>query len=689
MKNLDLSGYNPKFNIDSMVNFRTTIGGLISIFYLVFFLILFYLFGRDSLEKKFPTGYSQIIPYNISDLDFFTDLKDNKFIAGFGLLDRTGASYDNITDYLFPIFKYKLYKWDNESGTIKRSIQVLPTIKCNYSNSDLHENNKIQNLENYFCPNLKQVENDTIGGDFTFPYYSVINFEFSLCNSDRSKCNNITKTVDFINNNLIYMSVLYPTVQYSMNNYKKPFSSRIGNKYTFLQSLVSLKDYMYLRKNELENDTGNFYSSKNTITGLGKDRIESITLTKFPPNQEEVEKNGYFFYYCNIHYDIKKKFYSRWYQKIPDVLAQVLGVMKITQEIIKFFYFYYNKFVYDKFLFNRLIIVDEDESNDKSIKNIKSNSIPNMSFKRSSIKNEQINDDSINRKDELSSLSLIKRNSNNRKDQSSDNNVANSRDQNMINSSCDVMKINFSNLNMSESNQNERSKFNLNNSYLNNEIQTVRIRRNNDEKINKINNSSLNKIEEKNESNQINNNQRSKIESYEENNNDYLERERDDHSKNEDLNNSNLDKKSEKQDIETTDIIKNISKKFSEKSNKLQIPFFLYAMNNRRKNRYIDIFNYFKKKFDEIMDIFNFFKIEKNIEIFRKLLLNDYQNDLFGLLSEKYYYLNKENKEFLNKRSQQIIQRDQKIHDYLIESNSREKCEIENRLIDLFYKKNC
>ena len=141
---------------------------------------------------------------------------------------------------------------------------------------------------------MDKLKNAKIGGDFTFPYYSVLNFELSLCNSQKKKCHDIKKTVKFLDDNLIYMVAIYPTVQYNMNNYFNPFSSRLGSKYTFLQSLVSLKDYIYLRENELENDNGYFYTSKNTFKPLGMDRIESIPLTKFPPSQEHVEKKGFF-----------------------------------------------------------------------------------------------------------------------------------------------------------------------------------------------------------------------------------------------------------------------------------------------------------------------------------------------------------------------------------------------------------
>ena len=135
MKNLDLNGHTIKFNIDSNLSFKTKLGGYITIFYIIIFFVFFYLFGRDSLEKKFPTGYSQIIPYALSDKNFNKNLEDNNFMSGFGTLDRSAKPID-ITGYLYPIFKYKSYKWDKE-GRIDRKTKVLPTIKCNNTNTNM------------------------------------------------------------------------------------------------------------------------------------------------------------------------------------------------------------------------------------------------------------------------------------------------------------------------------------------------------------------------------------------------------------------------------------------------------------------------------------------------------------------------------------------------------------------------
>ena len=82
---------------------------------------------------------------------------------------------------------------------------------------------------------------------------------------------------------------------------------------------------------------------------------------KNPPSQEQIEKNNFPFYYCNIHYDIYRYKFARFYDKIADVLSKAFGVIVILRGVSTLLYSFYSKYSFEKYLFNRLIIVDEDD----------------------------------------------------------------------------------------------------------------------------------------------------------------------------------------------------------------------------------------------------------------------------------------------------------------------------------------
>ena len=103
MKNLDINGFKVEFNIDSKNCFKTNIGGFFTISYFFFFFVLFYLLGRDSIQKNIPNGYSQIIPYEKDDKNFDKVIEKDMFLVGFGATNTNAIPF-NLTGYLYPIF---------------------------------------------------------------------------------------------------------------------------------------------------------------------------------------------------------------------------------------------------------------------------------------------------------------------------------------------------------------------------------------------------------------------------------------------------------------------------------------------------------------------------------------------------------------------------------------------------------
>ena len=273
MKVLDLYGFEAKFTIDSDNTFKTRVGGIIFIFLTFSYIALIILFGKEAIDKNSPNGYSEIIPHSYNSSDFFLSLQDNKFLAGFQVIDVNARPLD-ISNFLFPVFRLKTYEWKN--GVINQTQNVIPTMKCNNTNIFGLEIEKTVHLDNYFCPNFTGLDNPTIGGDYSFPVSHVMNFELSMCNENMSKCHDIKETSKFLDDNMVLINVIYPQIIYSKSNFEKPFISRIDNQYTFMNTMASLRQYLYITQNELEDDSGFLLNDIKTIKRYGKGKFYSI-----------------------------------------------------------------------------------------------------------------------------------------------------------------------------------------------------------------------------------------------------------------------------------------------------------------------------------------------------------------------------------------------------------------------------
>jgi len=220
------------------------------------------------------------------------------------------------------------------------------------------------------------------------------------------------------------------------------------------------------------------------------------------------------------------------------------------------------------------------------------------------------------------------------------------------NSSMDFMKINIDKSNNIDSSKN-KSKFQENIDNENDSLGKNKFLKNNDDK----------KIEVENENENINDN-----ESLDKNDENKIE--------NEDLDRiENMEEK--------LSIIEKITSKFTKIYNYFNFGFFKFILNKRkRENIKINNFEFFANKFNEKLDIFHYFKIDRKCEILQELQLNSNQSYLFSILLEK----NFTNKGNLLAQSNEIINRNKRAKEYLLECEIKKYNDIDEKLIDMFYK---
>ena len=335
MKNFDIFGFRASFNIDSKESFQTKIGGILTISLVLIYSALLYFYGKEMFDQKFPFGYEEVKYHKTNSPDFYWDLKENKFFVGFEVMDYNSSSLDK-NEYLFPLFMLLKYEWKN--GVLISTSNYIPTMKCNYTDSTVLERTSHLKLENYFCPNFTGVENAKMGGDYDSETSYVLNFELSMCNADRSICNDIKKTSQFLDNNMVFINTIYSDITYEKSNIKKPFTTKLELKFGFVNTLKSLWEDIYFAKFDLEDDVGYILSDIEKIQGFGKVKYDSYSDIRSPPSQEIINRNNFAFYSCNIHHAVTQYNFKRWFEKIPDVLAKSLGLIEAIKLFLSKFY---------------------------------------------------------------------------------------------------------------------------------------------------------------------------------------------------------------------------------------------------------------------------------------------------------------------------------------------------------------
>jgi len=121
--------------------------------------------------------------------------------------------------------------------------------------------------------------------------------------------------------------------------------------------------------------------------------------------KRDIVFDGSNIYRALIYYENHKHYYSRWYSKIPDVLARTSGIIKIFYFFILLIYSFYSKFRFNSFLCEKLIYIDDETDETK-------NNIKNFLNKKNF---ENIDNDLVNRE-----RSFLQNNYNNDKSQNND-----------------------------------------------------------------------------------------------------------------------------------------------------------------------------------------------------------------------------------------------------------------------------
>jgi len=311
---------------------------------------------------RHPNGYSQIKP-SVADNTHRLNFTEQPFIFGIRLEKNDGTPIQ-LDGHLFPIFTHVQRE---EGGKTTRTF--LKTVKCkNVIPHEYHTN--IRDVDNFLCPDLNQIKEMTLEGDFFTEKFSILKFSYSICNHDKinPKCNDAKDVEDYFTKETIWASAIMTEVKYHINNKNSPLEVEIIEKYDIISPYKISFDDFYMNEYRSESDYAILNSEISINHELGVSKHKSYTkVIKNPPNPETNGKSNdpedTALFSANILFGSDLFFYSRNYAKIQDFLGRMLGIMKIVGFIISFFSEDYCKLIFKQFLINKLLFFDKEIEN--------------------------------------------------------------------------------------------------------------------------------------------------------------------------------------------------------------------------------------------------------------------------------------------------------------------------------------
>ena len=326
LKYMDFFGFHFHFYVGNKRKLYTSYGGIISLIYILCCICIFLILCLKDLLRKNPisnmssvsqAGYHKVkfgkeklwIPWRIIDFN-------NKFINFTNLIYPNIyiiKGEKNITEDNF-LFKTKIinYKLCNETDFKERGENYFLDIP----------------LSELYCMEIDNIE---LGGGWTADFLNYIRLEVSICkdgieydenNKNCTTYQNLRKK--YSKNNFWAFEYFYPVVEFQPTNYEHPVLVKYRNHFYNFSSKLNKEERIYIQEYVLNEDKGLVFNDEFISSFWGY--ISSDFDVLYSKGEELNEKHSSILYSLNIFLDSGKIVYTRRYNKVYTIFANVFPI---------------------------------------------------------------------------------------------------------------------------------------------------------------------------------------------------------------------------------------------------------------------------------------------------------------------------------------------------------------------------
>jgi hypothetical protein len=321
LKLIDLFGVEPKLLYKNSTQYKTSLGGFLSIIVGITFALAFYAFGKDIFEKELPTTIFSNNYYISPERFNLTQDNFNFFIGIQGTdyeyyIDPTiinvNVAFNKFTKILSDkgeySFKYDSVNFKAEPCDLQRHFGKL---------AHLFKNEPLNNL---MCVDPESQKQMYLEGTFGQDKFFFIQIQLAQCQNSTIPGSPVCKSEEYIKNFLdggFFVVNIVDTI-FNPKNYISPNEYVLRNFYTTFSNKY-FKEYNFMYRNvDYVTDTGFLIEKQETQNFLSLENTrELIDL-----------RSSKIFLSSNIRLSNFKDNYLRRYVKIQDVLAQIGGLVK-------------------------------------------------------------------------------------------------------------------------------------------------------------------------------------------------------------------------------------------------------------------------------------------------------------------------------------------------------------------------
>jgi len=385
LKTLDFFGEIPQLYTNETTQYQKELGGVITLMVLAVGIVGFLFFGQELWEKKIPT-VNQSVAYDPSPDPLMIDFDSFDFFIR--LQDPSNVGFIDPSIYTI---KASITKFDENRNQTSLDLDLEPCKNSSFTEENL-ELFYPYNFNGSWCISRNQSKTslDEIRLEKAFGQagFHMIIFKLYSCVNKTGgiKCAAADKMSTYLDNAYLALYTIDNFIQ--TNNFTYPTSKAVKNLFFTVSKNFYASTTLFYDRSVVSSDVGALFSDvRNSISFSTNPLLTNINTsgsTKFASFALQLS---------NV-----KRLFFRKYMKMPEMLAQVGGLLQFVKIIAVIFYTNYNQHFYFEDLFNNFFSYKPKSDKDPHLQKAPTflNNSNNIKLIETTMKNNTLNNTEIN-----------------------------------------------------------------------------------------------------------------------------------------------------------------------------------------------------------------------------------------------------------------------------------------------------
>ena len=349
---LDSFGVGINFYLEGYKDYRSKLGGFITLIIYIITIVCGIFFSKNLFARDSPSVSTTSANYPNPSKIIYPN--DTFFIFGI-----TVNSLPFINESIYRPVGYIDTKINGSEELLRQNISVDLCDRVISEEYEYYDVIKHLNLSNFYCIDLNQSKNNDIDNNEFYINEFWGNEGFRMMQIKIYNCSAVAEnTSECADNDIIKENLTSPIITYytlknyiDTNNYKKPFVRGLQETFYYVSYKKFISATQYLKHVQIHSDVGYLFSEEEIIEGHTVD-----SMIEFSETEQEDGK----IFTMSIQLTNKIDIYSRTYNKLQDLGAQIGAVYGALHMVLAIIFQFYNNSKLFCDIINNFFLIKED-----------------------------------------------------------------------------------------------------------------------------------------------------------------------------------------------------------------------------------------------------------------------------------------------------------------------------------------